>query len=261
MSARWDPQRYLAFADERGRPFVDLLARVAVQPKRVVDLGCGPGQLSALLRARWPDATVEGVDASAEMVARAEADSTDPQVTYRHADLRDWEPGGPVDLLVSNATFQWVPDHLDLLPGLADTVAAGGCFAFSLPGNFDAPSHVLLRGLAGREPYAAHVAGVEHPAGHDAATYLGVLARPGWQVDAWETTYLHLLHGPDPVLRWVSATGARPVLQALDRAGDGLRERFEADYAAALREAYPERPHGTVLPFRRIFVVAHREES
>ena len=260
MSARWEPQQYLAFADERGRPFADLLARVSVQPRRIVDLGCGPGQLSALLRSRWPDAAIEGVDASAEMVARAEADNTDPRVIYQQADLRAWEPGGPVDLLVSNATFQWVPGHLALLPGLADAVAPGGCFAFSLPGNFGAPSHVLLRGLAGREPYAAHTAGVEQPDGHDAATYLGVLARPGWRVDAWETTYLHLLHGPDPVLRWVSSTGARPVLQALDAAGGGLRERFEAEYGAELRAAYPEQPHGTVLPFRRIFLVAHREE-
>ncbi len=120
---------------------------------------------------------------------------------------------------------------------------------------------MLLREVAAREPYAPHTAGVEHPAGHDPATYLAALARPGWQVDAWETTYLHVLTGPDPVLRWVSATGARPVLQALERVDPALRERFEGEYGAALREAYPAQSFGTVLEFRRVFCVAHREPS
>ena len=258
MVASWDPSTYLGFADERSRPFVDLLARVAVEPSTITDLGCGPGHLSAVLRSRWPQAEIEGVDSSASMIERATADNTDPRVSYQGADLRDWRAGAPVDLLVSNATFQWVPGHLDLLTDLADQVTPGGTFAFSVPGNFDAPSHVLLRELAAREPYAEHTAGVEAPSAHDAATYLALLARPGWRVDAWETTYLHLLSGPDPVLRWVSGTGARPVLQALP---DPLRARFEAEYAVALRAAYPEQPHGTVMPFRRVFCVAQREED
>jgi trans-aconitate 2-methyltransferase len=254
----WDPSTYLRFEDERGRPFVDLLARVATEPGTVVDLGCGPGHLSGLLRARWPGAAIEGIDASEPMIERARADNSDAAVSYRCADVRGWRADGPVDLLVSNATFQWVPGHLDLLTELADQVAPRGTFAFSVPGNFDAPAHVLLRELAAREPYAEHTVGVEAPSAHDAATYLALLARPGWRVDAWETTYLHLLSGPDPVLRWVSGTGARPVLQALP---DPLRARFEAEYAVDLRAAYPEQPHGTVMPFRRVFCVAHRDEA
>lgn len=254
----WDPSTYLGFADERSRPFADLLARVATEPATVVDLGCGPGHLSALLRARWPTAAIEGVDASEPMIERARADNTDAGVRYRRADVRGWRADGPVDLLVSNATFQWVPGHLDLLTGLADQVEPGGTFAFSVPGNFDAPVHVLLRELAAREPYSVHTAGVEQPHAHDATTYLALLARPGWRADAWETTYLHVLSGPDPVLRWVSGTGARPVLQALP---DPLRARFEAEYAVALRAAYREQPHGTVMPFRRVFCVAQREED
>ena len=258
MVATWDPSTYLGFADERSRPFVDLLARVAIEPSAITDLGCGPGHLSAVLRARWPQAGIEGVDASAPMIERATADNTDPRVSYHCTDLRGWRAGAPVDLLVSNATFQWVPGHLELLTDLADQVAAGGAFAFSVPGNFGAPSHVLLRDLAAQEPYAPYTAQVEQPAAHDAETYLARLARPGWRVDAWETTYLHLLTGPDPVLRWVSSTGARPVLQALP---DLLRRRFEAEYGARLRAAYPEQPHGTVLPFRRVFCVVHREDA
>lgn len=259
MPAGWDPTAYLRYADERGRPFADLLARVDVDASTVVDLGCGPGLLTALLRARWPAARIVGVDSSAEMVARARADGTDPGVSYTVGDLREWCPSEPVDVLVSNATLQWVPEHLDLLPRLAGHVAAGGCLAFSVPGNHEAPSHRLLREVSGRAPYAEHVGDVERPDSGDPAAYLDALAGPGWRVDAWETTYLHVLDGPDPVLRWISATGARPVLDALDAAGDGLRDRFVAEYGAALHEAYPARTYGTVLPFRRVFCVAHRE--
>ncbi|CAN5880635.1 methyltransferase domain-containing protein [soil metagenome] len=262
MPAAWDPAQYLAFADERTRPFVDLLARVDATPARIVDLGCGPGHLTALLHARWPRAAVTGVDSSADMITRARrehADRPTGEVAYVVADLRAWRAEQPVDLLVSAATFQWVPEHLLLLPRLADAVAPGGTFAFTVPANFDAPSHRLLRDLAARQPYAAYAADVEQPAAHDAATYLEALARPGWRIDAWETTYLHVLEGPDPVLRWISGTGARPVLQALPNTDpDDLRGRFERAYAAALREAYPPTPHGTVLPFRRVFVVARR---
>jgi len=255
MSPRWDPETYLRFAEERIRPFHELLARVDADPRQIVDLGCGPGQSTPVLLARWPDASVAGVDSSPEMVERARETDPDGRIDYVLDDLREWQPEAPVDLLVSAATFQWVPGHLDLLPALADSVAPDGTFAFTVPGNFDAPNHVLLRELAGREPYAPHVQDVERPDAHDAATYLAALSRPGWRVDAWETTYLHVLRGADPVLRWMAGTGARPVLQALP---DDLRARFEADYAAALRRAYPPAPHGTVVPFRRVFTVATR---
>ena len=255
VSARWDPSHYLQFADERTRPFMDLLNRVEGEPATIVDLGCGPGHLTPVLRARWPDASVTGVDASPEMVQQARASRHADNVTYVEADLRSWRPAEAVDLLVSAATLQWVPGHLELLPELAEVVAPEGTFAMTVPGNFDAPSHVLLRKLAGRDPYAAYMSAVEQPAAYPAAAYLSVLSVPGWVVEAWETTYLHVLRGPDPVLRWISGTGARPILQALP--GD-LRERFEREYGAALRQAYPAASYGTVLPFRRVFVVARR---
>jgi trans-aconitate 2-methyltransferase len=246
----WDPERYLTYADERGRPFVELLARVGAQaPRQVVDLGCGPGNLTGLLARRWPDAEVVGIDSSPQMV---EAGSAVPGVELRVGDLRTWEPAEPVDVLVSNATLQWVPGHLDLLPRLAGQVAPGGWFAFQVPGNFDEPSHTIRRDLADEEPYAAHTVGVAAPDAHDAATYLEALAGLGCTVDAWETTYLHVLTGEDPVFTWVSGTGARPTLQELP---DDLRPRFEEEFKARLRAAYPDHGHGVVLPFRRIFAV------
>jgi trans-aconitate 2-methyltransferase len=258
VSHHWDPDRYLLYADERGRPFMDLLNRVdAAAPRRVVDLGCGPGTLTALLASRWPDAEVVGVDSSAEMVDRAR-ESVVGDIRFVLGDVRTWpseSPAGGVDVLTANATFQWVPGHLDLLPRLVEAVAPGGWFAFQVPGNHDAPSHALLHRLAGDPRFSQHAAGVARPLSHEPEVYADVLRDLGLSVDAWETTYLHLLQGEDPVFTWISGTGARPVLAALP---DGLRQEFVGEYQALLREAYPRGRHGTVLPFRRIFVVAHR---
>src|SRR5690348_10307844 len=148
MADRWDPEHYLTYADERGRPFVELLARVDASPASVVDLGCGPGNLTRLLAQRWPDAEVTGIDASPEMIAAARAGGG--EVRFEVADLRAWLASSParVDVVVSNATLQWVPDHLELLPALLDAVAPGGWLAFQVPGNFDEPSHTIRAELA-----------------------------------------------------------------------------------------------------------------
>lgn len=254
MAHEWDPDRYLTYADERGRPFVDLLARIdAETPSRVVDLGCGPGNLTGLLADRWPDAAVVGVDSSPEMIRRAR--EVEQRVRFEVGDLREWVArSDPVDVLVSNATLQWVPDHLDLLPSLVAAVGTGGWLAFQVPGNFGSPSHTIRTGLAGEPAYAAHTRDVAVPSSHDPASYLEALSALGCEVDAWETTYLHVLTGDDPVSTWVSGTGARPTLQALP---DGLREDFEAEFKGRLRAAYPVSATGTVvLPFRRVFVAA-----
>jgi trans-aconitate 2-methyltransferase len=254
MAHTWDPDRYLTYADERGRPFVELIQRIGADaPATVADLGCGPGNLTRLLLDRWPDARVSGIDSSPEMIDKAAA--TVPGIEFVVGDLRAWAdgPGDPVDVLVSNATLQWVPGHLELLPRLVERVRPGGWFAFQVPGNFDEPSHTLRSELAADDRFAAHTAGVAVPDSHDPADYLDVLAAAGCTVDAWETTYLHLLTGDDPVFTWVSGTGARPTLQALP---DGLRQEFEAEFKARLRAAYPVHDYGVVLPFRRVFAVA-----
>jgi trans-aconitate 2-methyltransferase len=251
--AAWDPTRYLTFADERARPFVELMSRVTAEsPRHVVDLGCGPGNLTRLLLDRWPDAEVLGMDSSPQMLQAAGSTAT-AGLRYELGDLRSWRAEQPVDVLVSNATLQWVPDHLPLLADLVAQVATGGWFVFQVPGNFDEPTHVLLHRLAADPRFAPHLTEVERPSAHDAVTYFKVLTGLGCRVDAWETTYLHVLTGDDAAFRWVSGTGARPVLAALP---EGLRADFEEEYKAALRAAYPQEPHGTLLPFRRVFVAA-----
>ena len=252
----WNPVKYLEFADERSWPFFDLVARIAPErPQSVIDLGCGPGQLTASLADRWPDAAITGVDSSPEMIKRA-AEYRGERVGFTLEDLRDWRPERPVDVIVSNAALQWVPDHRALLPGLLSSLTDDGWLAFQVPGNFGEPSHTLLRELAAAPRYAPHLTGIAWPDAEPAETYLDDLVRLGCRVEGWETTYLHVLEGPDPVFRWISGTGARPVLNALP---DPVRAEFEGEYQTRLREAYPGQSYGTVLPFRRIFVVAHKE--
>jgi trans-aconitate 2-methyltransferase len=262
---RWDPGQYLRFADERGRPFHDLVSRVGAQdPALVVDLGCGPGNLTRELAARWPGARVEGLDASPEMIGRARESAGDrvrfevgDRVRFEVGDLREWEPPRPVDVLVSNATLQWVPGHLELLDRLAERVAPGGWLAFQVPGNFGEPTHTELAGVRDIPRWSSRLEGVEiaRPGVHEPATYLAKLSGLGLLADVWETTYLQVLPGEDAVLEWMRGTGLRPVLAALT---EPERAEFEAEYGARLRSAYPRQGFGTVLPYRRIFAVARR---
>jgi trans-aconitate 2-methyltransferase len=252
----WDPAGYLRFAGERARPFVDLLQRLDVPaPTTVVDLGCGEGSTTALLADRWPGAHVTGVDSSPTMLAAA---PTRPRLEFRLGDVRDWRPDGPVDVLVSNAVLHWVPGHDRLLERWAGDLSPGGVLGVQVPGNFRAPTHALLADLCRSPRWADRLAGsapspsaVLEPAG-----YLEVLTAAGLAADVWETTYLHVLTGPDPVLGWVRSTVLRPVLARL---GPEAATAFTAEYAAALRGAYPARSDGTtVLPFRRLFAVGTR---
>ncbi|GAA3059105.1 trans-aconitate 2-methyltransferase [Streptomyces glomeratus] len=271
----WDPAQYLRHADHRARPFVDLLARVPMlpdSPPRIADLGCGPGNVTVLLADRWPAAHITGYDNSPEMLDRAHTHHEGPtadggtslfersrelgggRLDFAHADARTWTPAEPYDLIISNATLQWVPGHTARFPDWVDALKPGGTFAFQVPGNFDSPSHRLMRELAHSARWKDRLAGTLR---HDDAVltpgaYLEQLTALGCTADVWETTYLHLLQGEDPVLDWVKGTGLRPVLTELGEEA----EEFLTDYRAALREAYPATGHGTVFPFRRIFAVA-----
>jgi trans-aconitate 2-methyltransferase len=255
----WDPGQYQHFGDERSRPFFDLLARVAAEnPGQVADLGCGPGTLTATLADRWPDAEVRGIDSSPEMIeaARALPVTEGRRLSFALGDVRDWRPDGRVDVIVSNAVLQWVPDHLTVVARWAGFLDAGGWMAFQIPANYDQPSHAALRDMASSDRWRDLLAGVSlnRQAG-DPAEYLDPLVRAGLEVDAWETTYLHVLHGEDPVLDWYKGTGLRPVLAVLqpDQAAEFLDE-----YRARMSEAYPPASYGTVFPFRRVFVVGVR---
>lgn len=253
---RWDPTQYARFGSERSRPFFDLLSQVGADaPATVVDLGCGSGELTATLADRWPTAQVLGVDSAPEMIERAVGRQA-PRLNFRLGEAAEFSAAG-VDVLVSNALLQWVPGHLELLRRWASELNPGGWLAFQVPDNFSAPSHVLMRELAEAPEWSAKLTGVLRHA--DAVSpvqdYLFGLCAAGLRVNAWQTGYLHLLSGTDPVLEWVRGTGLRPVLAALPAAEAAA---FERSYAERLRAAYPATEHGTVFPFRRTFVVAHK---
>lgn len=255
VAVRWDPAQYARYADERARPFADLVDRIdCPAPRRVVDLGCGSGALTGQLAARWPGAAVEGLDSSPEMIERA---GSVTGVSFRVDDVRTWTMPADCDVVVSNAALQWVPGHASLVRSWASSLPAGGWLAFQVPGNFDSPSHTLMRSLATSARWAPLIGDVlrHRDAVDTPASYAALLLDAGLHADVWESTYLHVLTGPDPVLEWVRGTGLRPALAALT-ASDAAQ--FEAQYAAALRTAYPAGEHGTLFPFRRIFAVGHR---
>ena len=250
----WNPDTYLAFADHRGRPFFDLANRVTADaPRRVVDLGCGPGNLTETLSRRWPAASVSGVDSSPEMVAAAGERGLD----VRLGNIADWSPEPDTDVVISNAALQWVPEHRELLVSWVQQLAPGSWIAFQVPGNFSAPSHEAVREVARRAEFAEALGDMPF---RDAdvvgapAEYAGLLTDVGCAVDAWETTYLHELRGETPVLDWITGTA---LTQVRERLTEDDWQRYRAAIIPLLAQAYPVRADGTTFfPFRRIFVVA-----
>lgn len=266
MTETWDPEQYEKFSDHRRRPFDDLTCRVgAVSPEVVVDLGCGTGGLTLRLAQRWPHARIIGVDYSAEMLDRAQRNDSLERVQWVRSDVESFDPatlGAPADVIISNSLLQWVPSHRRLIPGWIDALAPGGWFAMQVPGNFNAPSHTLLRDVAAQSPRAADLLPqlARGEAVSQPVVYLFLLAGLGCEVDAWETVYQHVLdpgaHG-EPVLEWTKGTALLPVFEVLR--DERERADFLAAYGHALLQAYPPQPFGTVFAFRRIFAVAHKK--
>jgi trans-aconitate 2-methyltransferase len=252
----WSPAQYLRFENERTRPALDLLVRVPLDsPAVVYDLGCGPGTLTVLLKARWPNARIVGLDSSPAMLEKAR--SLDSEIEWREADLDGFSPDESCDLLFSNAALHWVDHHETLFPRLAGFLAPGGVLAVQMPFNFAAPSHTgiveSVRSGPWRERIEPHLPAwpVLEP-----IRYYEILRAEARSMDIWETTYLHVLEGEDPVVEWFKGSALRPVL---DRLSDAEAKLFLEEYRRRTRAAYPREKDGkTLLPFRRLFLVATR---
>ncbi len=251
----WDPKIYLDFEDERTRPAAELLARAFHKnPMHVIDLGCGPGNSTALLARRWPKAKLEGLDSSEAMLDQARRSGIN--ATWHSGDIPGWSPTRRYDVIFTNATLQWVPDQEKLLPRLMLFLERGGMLAFQVPCNFNEPSHRLIRDVAAEGPWAAKLTNVRNLTLMTPRAYYEILEPISSALDIWETEYLQVLDGDDPVYRWVSGTGLRPFVQALE--GEE-RESFVADYKKRVAAAYPVRASGkTLFPFKRLFVVARK---
>ena len=251
----WDPQQYLKFGDHRLRPALDLLAQVPLErPRSVYDLGCGPGNITRLLAERWPGAALTGVDSSPDMLAKARQEA--PTVSFQQADIAQWRPPAPADLLYSNAALHWLDDHGWLLPQLVRQLAPGGTLAVQMPRNVDAPSHLLMAAAATDGRWRAKLSSVRPVlrSVESAETYYRMLTPLARRINIWECEYLHVLEGDNPVVEWTKGTGLRPYLDAL---AEQDRGDFLAAYASRIAAAYPKQPDGrTLLPFRRIFIIA-----
>jgi len=255
MSA-WSPGQYLKFEDERTRPAAELLARVPVErPRRVLDVGCGPGNSTELLAARYPQAEILGIDSSPEMIAAARKRL--PSADFRVADVADYAPSTPFDVIFGNAVFQWVPGHIEVVARLFSTCPPGGALALQVPDNLNEPTHMLMAAVARsgpwREKFAKAVARDTVPA---PAVWYDRLKPLAAAVDVWHTTYYHVLPGPEAIVEWVKGTGLRPWLDRLD---EGERGAYLAAYTERIAESYPPLVDGRVmLRFPRLFVVAVR---
>jgi trans-aconitate 2-methyltransferase len=254
----WNPEQYHRYSDERSRPFFELLAQVDHPgPHTIADLGCGSGELTSTLLERWPSARIYGVDNSEAMLDAAAQYAISERLSFELADLAAWQPAAPLDIIFSNAAFHWLPDHSALLTHLVNLLAPRGVLAFQVPGNFDFPSHAILKQIRTSPRWADKLGwGADRSAASQSPTwYFELLTSAGLRVNAWDTTYLHLLHGDNAVLEWVKGTALRPVISTLDAEEQA---EFTAEYAARLNAAYPPQAYGTLFPFRRIFVVASK---
>lgn len=254
---QWSPAQYLKFADERTRAARDLLAQVPGRDAQVVyDLGCGPGNSTQLLFEAFPAAKIVGVDSSAEMLVKARKDL--PQLEFVQADLGGWAAPNTVDVLFSNATFQWVHGHVQVLQGLLKDLKAGGVLAVQMPDNLNEPSHVAMREVGYNTPYADKIRSAE--GARDKLlipeTYYAALKPLCSRIDIWHCIYNHALDGVTGIVEWLKGTGLRPFLEALsiDEQSDYLRR-----YEERLAKHYAVQADGKVLlRFPRLFIVAVR---
>ena len=255
----WDPAQYSLFANERARPFFDLLARLTWERvQSVADLGCGSGELTTALAERWPGATVIGVDSSPEMLRHAQEAAVPGRVEFVQADIAAWRSPRPLDLIFSNAALQWLPDHERLLADLVGMLAPAGALSVQMPHYFETPAHRVIAEVVARPRWRPRLGGVglQRGAVQPLAWYVERLLRLGLTVDAWETTYVHVLRGDNPALEWTKGTALRPLLARLEGAE---RDEFLRDVGTELRAAYPPREGATLFPFPRLFFVATRK--
>jgi len=253
----WSASQYLKFEDERTRPPRDLLAQVPLaSARRVVDLGCGPGNSTKLLIERFPEAEVIGVDSSPDMLRQARERL--PQCKFVEGDLATWMPDKPTDLLFGNAVFHWVPDHPNVLARLLTSLPTGGVLAVQMPDNIDQPAKMLMEQVAGSGPWAATI-GQAQAIGSDLPRpegYYDLLRPVANRLDIWHTHYNHIMADHASVVEWFKGSGLRPFLAPLDAA---MRADFLARYTEEISKAYPVRKDGRVmLKFPRLFILAVR---
>ncbi|HXR02826.1 MAG TPA: trans-aconitate 2-methyltransferase [Pseudomonas sp.] len=252
----WSAKQYSMFEQQRTRPVRDLVAAIPSQSVELaIDLGCGPGNSTQVLAERFPNARITGLDSSQDMLN--EARQRLPDLEFELADIDSWNPQPTYDVILANASLQWVPDHAELYPRLVSRLNPGGTLAVQTPDNLEEPAHRLAREIAASGPWASKIASVKHPDRHPGAWYFERLRPHCSEVDVWRTTYHHpLAGGHAAVVEWFKGSALRPYLQKLE---ESEQAAFLQAYLKAISQAYPALADGTVLlPFPRLFIVATR---
>jgi trans-aconitate 2-methyltransferase len=255
--ADWDARQYLKFEDERTRPPRDLLAQVPLErPRRVVDLGCGPGNSTELLLERFPQSDIVGLDSSPDMLDKARRRL--PNCTFLKGDIASWTPEPDTDLLFANAVMQWLPGHAAILRRLVESLPQGGVLAVQMPDNTREPARAFQREVGASGPWA-ELAEIKAAAHGDLPTpeaYYDLLKPVCAHVELWHTIYNHVMASPQAIVEWFKGSSLQAYLAPLDAAA---REQFLAAYAEKIAAAYKPRFDGKVLlRFPRLFIVAVR---
>lgn len=251
----WNPSLYLEFGNERTRPAVDLAARISLSdPARVIDLGCGPGNSTRVLRSRWPQSRIAGLDCSEAMIDQAKR--SDSGVGWVACDIADWNPSSLHDLIFANASLQWLPDHGKLFGRLISFLRPGGVLAVQMPFHYDSPLHQVMLSVSRCPEWNERMENARNALTyHESGYYYDILISDCTSVEVWETEYFHRLPNVQAILEWISATGLRPFFKALNSSQE--TDRFRRMILEGYIKAYPQRRDGRVLlPFRRQFIVA-----
>jgi trans-aconitate 2-methyltransferase len=257
MDTTWNPDLYLKFRKERTQPSVDLVARIELaNPESIIDIGCGPGNSTRVLWERWPDSQVLGLDSSPPMIDKASAEY--PGRRWKLGDARELPPDESFDLVFSNATIQWIPDHTRLIPHLVQLVRPGGALAVQIPLYREMPVYDVIATVSAAPRWKQQMEGCDerwtfHGMGH----YYDLVAPMTRTVSMWQTWYAHEMESHQSIVQMMSSTGMRQFLDRLG--GEDDKAAFSREVLAGLREAYPEQKNGRVLyPFKRLFWIAYK---
>jgi len=253
----WDADLYLKFGRERTQPAIDLVSRISVEnPRNIIDLGCGPGNSTAILRQRWPDAKITGLDSSEAMITQAAG--SDSETDWQLGDIAAWDPEEDFDVIFSNAAIQWLGDHGTLLTSLAGHLAPGGALAIQLPDHYASPLHQVLLVVSRNPDWSDSMDSARGALTYESVLFYYDTLRPLCrELEIWETEYFHTMEGPEAIVDYIRGTGLRPFLEALQ--SDEDRGRFEELVLRGYSNAYPLQKDGSILfPFRRQFIVGYK---
>jgi len=256
----WSSEQYLKFKAERTQPSEDLAARIPVSsPKKIIDIGCGPGNSTRVLKNKYPDAHILGVDSSSDMIAKAEKDNPDMEFRLINVPSELDKLSDKFDVVFSNAVLQWIPDHPVLLPRLWELLNAGGTLAVQIPMNFEQPIHKIVDSTAKSAKWSGKIGQPRLFHTLSCEEYFDIVSRLTDNFSFWHTTYFHRMPSAQSIMEWYKGTGLRPYLAALEKYGGQDAADFEREVYEQVEKEYPSRENGEIIfRFPRFFFIANK---